>query len=460
MDEKIFFQNLADKLVEFFKPEKIGLVGFGREGKSTLKLIRKLGINKPIWVLDNNQNALDGDMDENLVLISGEKYLDSINDFDLIMKSPGVSFKDISIDKGVILSSQTDLFLKLLGNQTIGITGTKGKSTTTSLIHHILLKSGYDSHIVGNIGKPAFEILDEINAESKIVFEMSSHQLEFVNHAPHISILLNLYQEHLDHYNSYRDYRFAKWNIAAKQIENDYFITNFDDDFIKQDFSEINLKSKLTKVSYSGLPGSSFYDKESGILIMNNGEYLSFERERFIPKGDHNVLNLLIALEAVTKFGLKYSEAVDEAYSFSGLPHRIEFVGRFHDIDFYNDSIATIPEATISAFNSLQNVKTLIIGGFDRGISYDSLIEFLLINNDLNIILTGKVGERISEDLIKLNYSGYFKHIDCFDDIVKHCFEITPKNSICLLSPAASSYDKFKNFEERGEKFKKLVREF
>jgi UDP-N-acetylmuramoylalanine--D-glutamate ligase len=342
-------------IIEFLKDKKIAILGFGREGKSSFQFIRNYLPDKHLSIHDQNIVEVN---DSNVTIVSGENYLQNLNDYDIILKTPGISFANLNYfiapEK---ISSQTALFLQYYGNQTIGITGTKGKSTTTSLIHHILQQNHKKTVLAGNIGVPFFDIMEQIDKETVVVAELSAHQLEFVHHSPHIALLLNLYQEHLDHFNSFSSYMQEKLNITKYQNENDILVYNEDDEWITK------------------------------LLTQHN-----FTRE-FYPYS--NRVKNSAAFTTCRLFGLSDEEIATATASFIPLEHRQEFVGEKHGIRFYNDSIATVPEATIHALETLAEVDTLLLGGFDRGINYEILYDYLQRNPVQNIVFMGPAGERM-----------------------------------------------------------------
>ena len=209
---------MLDKIIKEFKNKKIVILGFGKEGKSTYQFIRKHLNDISLTIKDKNDNIKNDPLfqkDPNVEIITGEDYLDHLEEYDLIMKTPGISFKDIDTtlikDK---ISSELEILLKYYKNNIIGITGTKGKSTTSSLIYDVLKNNNKKCFLLGNIGIPIFDFIEQIEPDTLLVVEMSSHQLEFVNHSPHIAIITNLYEDHLDHTNGVNDYYQAKLNIA------------------------------------------------------------------------------------------------------------------------------------------------------------------------------------------------------------------------------------------------------
>ena len=240
---------MLDKLINEFINKKIVILGFGKEGKSTYNFLRKFLGNIHITINDQNESIKNDELiknDDNLTIITGEKYLENLDQFDIIMKAPGITFKNINIDnfKNKIYS-QLEFILKYYKDNIIGITGTKGKSTTSSLMYNILKNNDIDTLLLGNIGNPIFDYLNDINNDTILVIEMSSHQLEFVNYSPKYAIITNFYQDHLDHTKGIEDYYNSKLNITKFQEENDYLIyyegCNTLDDHIKKN----NIKSNI-----------------------------------------------------------------------------------------------------------------------------------------------------------------------------------------------------------------------
>ncbi len=454
---------MLEQLTQFFATKNILILGFGVEGRSTYKLIRRLCPDMNLVIADADEKLANFEITLNDTKCSfkiGENYLEDLIDFDLIIKSPGISLKNISICDTSKFTSHTELFFRFFRDQIVGITGTKGKSTTSSLIFYVLKQYTANCILVGNIGTPPFEMIDSIDNETLIVYELSSHQLEQTHISPHIAILLNLYQEHLDHYQSFEKYQEAKFNVTLNQQNEDYFIYNADDVLIDQWIKKKNLKRNYIPYSLSfGSDRICFIRNSDLFYSIGKPEIISNTIELSNLQGEHNLLNIMAAVCASKIIGVP-NEIIREAIkSFKPLDHRIEYVGVFNDIVFYNDSISTIPEATIAAIKALKVVDTVILGGFDRGIYYDDLIDFIQKSEVRNIVFIDKAGQRMLEIYNSKKYSGKF--IFCtntFIDAVAHAKEMTAKNKICLLSPAAASYGMFKNFAERGATFKQLVK--
>ncbi len=449
-------------IIENFQNKIVLILGFGREGKSTFNLLRKFLPQKELYIADKN-DKLQGESnfhrtDKNLNFILGKDYLSNLSDFDIIIKAPGISLKQENIDLPKFkITSQSDLFLQMFSGQTIGISGTKGKSTTSSLIAHIIKQFSKNVLLVGNIGLPPFEIISKINKKTRIVFELSSHQLEFVKSSPHIALLLNFYQEHLDHYNNFDDYKNAKFNIAKYQQSDDYFIYNSDDKQIVELLKSKSLKQKVFCYSNKNRPDTNCYISDKNIVFSKSGQIINLNYKRFLI-GDHNISNILAAVCACEIAGIPDKAIRNGIASFKSLEHRLEYVGEYGNIRFYNDSIATIPEATIEAVKTLKDVDTLILGGYDRGISYESLVAFIKNTGISNLIFLGDKNNRLFIEMQKSIQNKSYFTVNSFSEASEIIKKHTKPKSICLLSPAAASYNLFSNFEDRGNEFKKMVK--
>jgi len=454
-------------MIEFirhqFATKSIVLLGFGREGQSSYSLLRRAFPEKPLTIADANKDVGENPLikeDKNLRLLAGPDYLDRLIDFDVIFRSPGIPVWNLDLPREKI-TSQTELFLQCYSKQVIGITGTKGKSTTSSLIHHIFRTAGLDALLAGNIGNPVFHFTDLITEKTRIVLELSSHQLEFIRVSPHIAVLLNLFQEHLDAYAGYEEYQQAKVNITKYQQPGDYLIFSKEDALVSRHV--IQYESMRHSIPFSMeqtlSPGGYMQD---GWICFSDGMQVTkvwkVHQDRFL-RGEHNLRNIMAAVNVSMISGI-HPEMIEEGIAtFKGLDHRLEYVGEFGKIHFYNDSIATIPEACMAAVKAIPKVDTLITGGFDRGIDYNELAGFLNQSKVRNLILLGDAGKRIGELLRKMDNNGkkiFF--INRFDDFLPIAFRETREGYVCLLSPAAASYDEFKNFEERGKRFRELVK--
>lgn len=454
-------RDLRKEIAAFVRRREVLILGFGKEGRSTYKTLRRYMPDINICIADQNESIfsdIDLKKDSKLSFKLGANYMDALSQYPLVFKSPGISFKNYFPPKQQQITSQTDLFIELFHSQIVGVTGTKGKSTTVSLIYHLLKSVKRKVIVVGNIGLPALEVLQDIDEETIIVYELSSHQLEYVHQSPHIAVFLNLFEEHLDHYNTYLDYQRAKANITKYQSKSDFLIYNRDDVNVNQRINESGTESQRLCFSAQINTECSFVENQT--IRLFNAMQFKLNLNRIPLLGNHNLLNILAALNICTALNLDIASSVEAIYSFRSLPHRLEWVGVFRGIHFVNDSIATIPEACINAAITFENLDTLILGGFNRGIDYTSLIDYLLKRKISNLILLGEVGTIIRRRLQLENYKGNLFDAADMDEVVEIAFRQTREGAYCLLSPAASSYDAFKNFEDRGDQYKKKVQEF
>ncbi|MFO7614893.1 MAG: UDP-N-acetylmuramoyl-L-alanine--D-glutamate ligase [Bacteroidales bacterium] len=453
-------------LKQLLHGRKLLILGYGREGRSTFRCIRQLFPGLPVGIADIDPDVANGapaDISlENVTFYTGHHYLDAVAEHQLIIKSPGIRTpSNPGTGPGSIITSQTRLMLEAFHRQIIGITGTKGKSTTASLVNHLLHTAGRKTILAGNIGRPPFDYLEHMTPDAVMVYELSSHQLEDTVRAPYIAVLLNLYPEHLDRYDSLAQYYDAKMRILSGQQDGDIFIYN-------EDIAEISRRIRLSGANRKFLPFASRTLVENGcylsgneIVLMNDGRPgMCIELpDHFVLKGKHNRLNTMAAVLAARSAGAG-EEAFREGLStFRGLPHRLEYAGNYRGIDFYNDSIATIPEATMAAIDALPETDTLILGGFDRMLDYADLIGFLASSGVRNFIFLGKAGERMHKIFQSQNHRGKNLLIaHSLEDAMNDIWKYTMPGKICLLSPGAASYDSFRDFEERGDVFKRLAR--
>lgn len=456
---------MLKELLNFLEDKNIVILGFGKQGKSTYKFLRKYFPEKRIDIMDENFKLLETnpELSEDIFceVILGKLDVALLENYDLIVKAPGISLKEYNLENILSkITSQYELFLKYFNVITIGITGTKGKSTTSSLINRVLLENDKKSLLLENIGVPIFDDIEEIDEETIAVLEVSSHTLEFAKASPHISIMLNAYEEHLDHYKSFEDYVKAKFNIAKFQNENDYFIYNFDNENMKKiNFTYKNNDIPVTMENTQKLKEANYKNIiyiENEHIYYNDEKILNIKQDMNL-KGMHNINNIMFVIGVAKILNLDIEKTINAICSFHPLEHRLEFVGKIDGVEYYNDSIATVPEATINGIKALKNVNTIIIGGKDRGVSMDELIEFLKNSEVENIICIHTTGKKLYEALESSNKNVFY--YDELKDAVDKSKEVTKKETICLLTPAATSYGFFKNFEERGRLFKKYVLE-
>lgn len=456
----MLYKNLIDHL----RNKSILILGFGLEGQSSYRFIRRHIPEAEVCIADQRDISGLVEPHKNTVLVTGPDYLKTLYEYEIILKSPGISLKDqdLSLIKGE-LTSQLDLFLRMIPVKTVGVTGTKGKSTTVSLIKAICDQASLPVMLLGNIGVPVFESLDDIKQDTAAVIEMSSHQLEYITVSPDIAVLTNLYEEHLDHYRSFEHYIKAKLNIGLYQNKHDFLIYNYDLELLREQVKVINRPCKWAVTleephKTEHIRYCTFVQGDDLYFIIDGRQELAFKVPKSSElKGRHNIMNILFAATVCKILGCPAPDICRAVDQFNGLPHRMEFIGEVDGVRYYNDSIATIPEAVIYAVEALKDVKTLIIGGMDRGINYDPFCDYLKKSDVQNIICLPETGHKIAEKLAGNNTSKNVVKVADLPEAVRVAKMITPKGSICLLSPAAASYGFFKNFSERGETFKNLV---
>lgn len=430
-----------NKLRPIFEGKRAVILGFGREGKVWLDILRRLDCCSEIAVADMNPLELEV---PHVEPISGEHYLEECADFDLILQSPGVIVKNrLDAPAKTKIFTQTNALLSLKPCRIIGVTGTKGKSTTSSLIYHFLQACGIPSMLIGNIGVPPLERLEEMSPETVAVCEMSCHQLEFARHSPDIAVLLNIFPEHLDHYVDFKAYAEAKRNIVRFQQDGDCAFAN----------------AELFPVEGGGSIYSCAFGKEADVWTDGSSLFLFGER---IPEdklrtrlcGKHNLYNIAAALAAASKAGADIETCLAALPEFKGLEHRLERVATINGVEYVNDSISTVPEAAIAAVNAFDGADCLILGGMDRGISYDVLGDFLNTGVVENVILLPDSGKRIGK-LISNRRVNVIAASD-MEKAVSLAARLAKRRVI--LSPASASYGFYRNFEERGMHFKELVK--
>lgn len=448
------------KIVEKLKNKKIAILGFGKEGRSTYSFIRKYMPEKHITVLDllEIKDDILFENDSNVTIISGKNYMDDLSHYDLVMKSPGISLKDLA-DEGVRskITSQLELLLEVNSRNIIGITGTKGKSTTSSLLYEVFKQQGRDVYLLGNIGIPVLDKIEEYNENSILVIEMSSHQLEFVNVSPHIGIILNLFQDHLDHDGNLERYHLNKMNMFKFQNEDDIALYDDANPYLQKLVKNGKYKSIFYDIRMDDTVGDEHSIRFRDNCVYFNQECIYIDGERKLL-GQHNLKNIMFVLAVAKIFDLDMSITKKTIESFRGLKYRMECIGNVKGVTYYNDTIATIPEATISAIESLKIVDTLIFGGMDRKIDYLDFIEYLRNSSVRNLICMPTTGFIIGKILEGSCNKNVFM-VQTLEEAYQVSKKYTEKNKICLLSPAAASYEFYKNFEEKGAAFEKLIRD-
>lgn len=436
------------------------------EGKDLCTYLLKAGAQVTIFDKKNEEDLDFVGIDKAKVnLICGKNYLkDGIKGFDVVFRSPGVYRYLPEIVKaqkaGVKISSAIKLFFELCPAKIIGVTGTKGKGTTSTLIYQILKSARRDVYLAGNIGKPYLELLSVIRHMSYVILELSSFQLIDMDKSPHVAVVLNITSDHLDWHKDIDEYINAKKNIVRYQSVSDWAVINEEYETPKS-FAQLT-KGKVVFFSKSA-PTNSAFVENGEIVFLQNGERIVLGKSHWLKlRGEHNLENVTAALSVASVLGIEEKIVKKIVFSFRGLEHRLELVGNVGGVSFYNDSFATGPQPTIAAIKSFDELETLILGGSDKDLDYKDLgVEIAKRKNVENIILIGQVRDLIEKALQGASFKGqvYDLKTSRMSEIVKKAFEITPKGGVVLLSPAAASFDMFKSYKDRGEQFKKSVKE-
>lgn len=393
----------------------------------------------------------------------GEHRKADFKDIDMLVVNPAVPknspFLQIAMENNIPLETEMNIFFKLCPAPITGITGSNGKSTTTSLLSSMLRSTGKKTWTGGNIGYSLLEHIEEIKPNDYVVLELSNFQLEdlqFARQSPHIGIVTNIAPNHLDRHNSLQEYINAKKGILRYQKPTDYVILNYDDPELRNWAKEC-----VGKVVWFSAKESGVWSQGSGVnecrFLTQDSRLLTQDSSR-LP-GIHNIQNILAAATAASILGAKDTHIAEGLSSFTGLEHRLEFVSEIGGVRYYNDSKATTPEAAIAAINAFNTPIVLIAGGYDKGTSFDRFAEECAKRAKC-VILIGKTAQKIAS-LIKEKAGGHgqtsLSMAPSLKDAVEKAKACAKAGDVVLLSPACASYDMFVNYEDRGRQFKKLI---
>lgn len=461
--------NAVDEFNLSIKNKKAAVIGIGVSNVPLIKFLIKHGAR--VTAHDRRTAEQLGDTYDELKalgveFILGENYLDKIDDdADVIYKTPGVRY-DVpaiknAVESGTALSSEMELFFELCPADIIAVTGSDGKTTTTSLINDMLTRGGYKCYLGGNIGRPLIDEVQNIKPEDKVIVELSSFQLHTMKKSPKIAVVTNVTPNHLDWHTDFKEYVDAKKAIFLNQCEGCRAVFNYDNDLTREFYTETEngvYFSRKTSLSDGYCLVGEMISKRAG--GETEREILNIN-DIYIP-GLHNVENYLAAIAAVD--GLVSDDVIRAtAKGFKGVPHRIEFVREIDGVKYYNDSIASSPARTTAGLKSFSQKVILIAGGYDKKIPFD---EFgpVVCEHAEKLVLCGFTADKI-EAAVKAapNYdekSLPIYKISDFSAAVGKAREIAKSGDIVILSPACASFDLFKNFEERGNTFKEIVNSF
>lgn len=447
-----------------FNNKKIAILGFGIEGQSVCDFLPE---NSQITVFDEKKESdfnpfiIKEYRNKGIFFEFGE--FKDLSEFDIVFRSPGIkpSTKVLidAKDKGVEITSAIKTFFDLCPCEIIGVTGTKGKGTTSALIYEMLKKEGFDAHLGGNIGTPPLNFLNKLTKDSKVVLELSSFQLIDLEKSPHVAVILMITVEHLDYHTDVYEYVEAKRNILRYQSEDDFAILN--KDYLSSRESDIHTAGKVFMVSREQDELKGCYVKDDRLVLNMEGEEEEVLNLKDLGlRGRHNWENAAAATVAAVLSGVKIGSISSVLKSFKGLPHRIEHVATIRGVSYYDDSFSTTPETAIAAIESFDEPKILILGGSSKKSDFSELGMVIADTPSIKAIIGIGVEWRKIKEKIKNSKSRILIYEDCknMKEVVQKAAEIGEIGDVVLLSPACASFDMFKSYKDRGDQFKNAVR--
>jgi len=434
--------------------KKIFILGMARSGYEAAKFLKSR--NCDVLITDGKEQ------DENHVkeleslgvkVIIGENQADLLDEtFDYVVKNPGISLYSKPCEKAIELNipiiNELEVAYQYLPNvKIIGITGSNGKTTTTTLTHKILMEANLPVKLGGNIGYPMCSMINDIKENDIVLLEISSHQLQdFKDFKVDIGVLTNLSEVHIDHFKTYENYKSMKKKIFNHQLESDIAILNIGDDEVIKLTKDI----KSTKIYFSSKQKSNLY-LENDAIYYNNEKIVDLKDIRL--KGNHNYENIMCAIAIAKQFNVSNKDIANVLLNFYGVEHRLEFVKKVNGKSFYNDSKATNVDSTIIALSSFNCPTVLILGGLDRGHSFEPLVPYM--NNVSFVVCYGETKDRIEQFCIANEIKCY--KYDNLKESVEFAYKSSTEGDVILLSPACASWDQYKCFEDRGTEFKQII---
>ena len=426
---------------------KIGIIGFGLEGQAAYRYWKH---SAEITICDINNIELPPGVPNQV----GPNYLADISRFDLIVRSPIIKPSDLiaSTDHDIRdkITSNTNEFFRVCPTQNIiGVTGTKGKGTTSALITKILETAGKRVHLGGNIGLPALSLLDnKITKDDWVVLELSNFQLIDCRYSPHIGVCLMISPEHLNWHTEVNEYYNAKTQLFRHQTGDDVAIY-----YAKNENSQrIASTGKGWKIPYCEEPGATI---KNGFIHIAGHEICA--TSEFGLRGEHNWQNICAAVTTVWQTCQNIAAIRQVLTSFTGLEHRLELSETINDVQYFDDSFGTTPETAMVAINAFNQPKIIILGGSNKGAAYDNLAQTISSTNVRMALLIGDQAPVIASALQRIGYQNYQFGGNNMEEIVKTCHSLAQPGDVVLLSPACASFDMFKDYKDRGDQFKQAV---
>ena len=432
------------KLIKY-KIMRVAIVGYGIEGETSYKYFSADKSNK-IYIVDESCPKKPLPLDVNTII--GPDAFNKLKDFDLVVRSPGISPRKINT-KGKIWSATNEFFVKC-PCMIIGITGSKGKGTTASLVASILRKDGYTVWLLGNIGEPSLKVLHLIKPDDIVVYELSSFQLWDIEKSPQRAAILFIEKEHLDVHADMNEYLEAKARITKYQTSRDMLVFNQNNEYARR----ISVQSKAQLFPY---PDKKTCHIENDSFCYGQGIICSVEYLNIV--GEHNVENACAAINLVWDLIRDKKSISRGLISFRGLSHRLQFVREINSVEYYDDSIATTPCSAIAALNSFKDKQVVIIlGGSSKNADFSELAFVLKNSFNAYAILIGQEAERIAQSFKQNNFTNFeIVPSSSMDKIVEIAYKNSTPNGVVLLSPACASFGMFKDYIDRGNQFQKAV---
>ena len=429
---------------------KIAIAGYGIEGQASYRYYVQDPSNE-ITIFDQNPDFKGPDGVNTVV---GHDAFENLQGYDLVLRTPAIAPNLIHTD-GKVWSGTNEFFAKSPA-PIIGVTGTKGKGTTSSMIASILEAAGKKVWLVGNIGTAAIDLLPEIKADDIVVYELSSFQLWDIQSSPHIAVILPIEPDHLNiHYNM-EDYVAAKGSIRRFQKAGDICIYHPSNSYAAQIAA---LTTEAPKKRYAISEDGGVYVKDN---TFHTGEQIICSTDIMQVAGQHNIENACAAASVALELGISFQAISEGLMNFKGLPHRIEFVRVVNGVEYYNDSFSSAPGASVAAIKSFENPEIIVLGGIDRGADFSELIKTIAENKNVKeLVLIGKIRHKLND---LLSAAGLEATITVFDgrtmpEIVDYLASRAQSGDAVILSPACASFDMFRDFKDRGDQFRALVNE-
>lgn len=446
---------------KFIRNKNTAVIGIGISNTPLIYSLVKLGAK--VTAFDKKTEKKLGKVanqlrDIGVSLELGDNYLENLSGFDVIFKTPSMRIDCDALvksrEEGAYITSEMEEFIRYCPAKIFGVTGSDGKTTTTTLIYNMLKDEGYQTWVGGNIGTPLFDKLDNIDKNDKVVLELSSFQLMTMDVSTDVAIVTNLSPNHLDIHKDMNEYINSKKNIFKYQNQNNMLILNKDNSITKSMINEA--KGKVLEFSLKESINQGAYYKEGNLYLF---EKVVCSLENIKLKGMHNVENLLAAFCAVSE-DVSIKSMNNVATTFTGVEHRCEFVRELNNVKYYNDSIASSPTRTIAGLKAFEKPVILICGGYDKNIPFEPLAE-QGFNKIKSLVIVGdtkfKIKKVFEDYMNKNNKAMDIFIVDTFKEAVYKAKEIAQHGDIVTLSPACASFDMFANFEIRGNEFKKIV---